>query len=183
MTAPRAVLYVVICAAGPAADAIHLVELANERGWDTYAIPTPSAVEFLDLPALVRATGRPVRARYRTPGEPGKLPHANAVVVAPATYNTINKWAAGISDTFALGLLAEMTGLGVPTAVLPFVNSALAAQRVYQRSINELRKDGVQVLAEDHGNAPHPPGAGGPLIPDFPWQLALDAVGPDSDGQ
>jgi flavoprotein len=36
-------------------------------------------------------------------------------VVAPATFNTINKWAQGISDTLALGLLNEATGLGLPS--------------------------------------------------------------------
>ncbi|MFI6500381.1 flavoprotein, partial [Nonomuraea typhae] len=29
------------------------------------------------------------------------LPPADAVIVAPCTFNTINKWACGISDTFA----------------------------------------------------------------------------------
>jgi phosphopantothenoylcysteine synthetase/decarboxylase len=39
------------------------------------------------------------------------LPRADAVAIAPATFNTINKWVAGISDTFALGLLNEAIGL------------------------------------------------------------------------
>ena len=176
MTTPRAVLYLIVCAAGPAGDVIHLAHQAKERGWDTYVIPTPSAVDFLDIPALEQATGHPVRARYRKPGEPGKLPHADAVIVAPATYNTINKWAAGISDTFALGLLAEMTGLGVPTAVLPFVNTALAANRAYQRSLLELSKGNVHVIADKERNPPHAPGTGGSLTTQFPWLLALDAL-------
>jgi Flavoprotein len=50
----------------------------------------------------------------------------DAIIVAPASYNTINKWALGISDTCALGVLAETTGLDVPIVVLPFVNSRLA---------------------------------------------------------
>jgi hypothetical protein len=39
-------------------------------------------------------------------GEP-RSPKADAIIVAPATYNTISKWAAGVSDTYALGILAE----------------------------------------------------------------------------
>jgi len=54
----------------------------------------------------------------------------DAILVAPATYNTINKWAQGISDTYALGVLAETTGMDVPTVVLPFVNAALASRVV-----------------------------------------------------
>jgi flavoprotein len=34
-------------------------------------------------------------------------PPPDAITVASATFNTINKWAAGISDTVVLGLLTE----------------------------------------------------------------------------
>jgi hypothetical protein len=71
---------------------------------------------------------------------------ADAIIVAPATYNTINKWAQGISDTYALGILAQTTALGVPIVVLPFVNSALAARAPFRRSIEELRREGVHIL-------------------------------------
>ena len=81
--------------------------LAHAQGWLVYCIATPAAVEhFLDIPALERATGHQVRITYRRPGgEP--LPKADGIIVAPATYNTINKWAAGISDTYALNQLSR----------------------------------------------------------------------------
>ena len=44
------------------------------------------------------------------------------MIVAPATFNTINKWAAGISDTLALGLLTEAIGKKIPVVALPFTN-------------------------------------------------------------
>jgi flavoprotein len=49
-------------------------------------------------------------------------------VVAPAAFNTINKWAAGISDTLAHGLLTEAIGKGLPVVALPFINTAEAAR-------------------------------------------------------
>ena len=166
-------LYVIACGADVAQNVSQLVDAAVDKGWNTYVIPTPSAVDFIDVPALETRTGHPVRSRYRKPGEAGKLPHADAVIVAPATYNTINKWSSGTSDTFALGLLAEMTGLGVPTAVLPFVNTALAANRVYQESLQRLSAWGIAVLTDQVGNAPHPPGTGGSAAETFPWDAAL----------
>jgi phosphopantothenoylcysteine synthetase/decarboxylase len=169
-------LYVIVCGAGTAGDVGTLVGAAIEQGWDTYVIPTPSGIEFIDAPALEKLTGHPVRSRYRKPGEAGKLPHADAVIVAPATYNTVNKWAFGASDTFALGLLAEMTGIGVPTAVLPFVNTALAANRVYQESLRRLEASGVIVLTDDAANAPHAPGTGDSARTQFPWAAALEAL-------
>jgi hypothetical protein len=46
--------------------------------------------------------------------------------VAPATYNTINKWAQGISDTYPLSVLAELIGLSVPTVVVPACRCCMA---------------------------------------------------------
>src|ERR1051326_7243036 len=87
--------------------------LAQDAGWSVYCLATAAAVEyFLDVPALAELTGHPVRTTYRTSSD-DRLPRADAVVVAPATYNTINKWAAGIADNYVLNQLAELTGLGV----------------------------------------------------------------------
>ncbi len=173
---PGGTLYVIVCAAGAAVEVNKLITATQARGWDPWIVPTPSAVDFIDIPALEDLTGHPIRARYRQPGEDGKLPPADAVIVAPATYNTIDKWAAGISDTFALGLLAELTPSGIPIAVLPFVNASLAANRAFARSVTELREAGVTVLLGDDGFVPHPAGQGGTRIAAFPWKATLDAI-------
>jgi phosphopantothenoylcysteine synthetase/decarboxylase len=172
------VLYHVVCGAGPATAAIRLTELAQARGWEVQVIATPAALDFLDVAAVEGLTERPVRSTYRSaPGVRRQLSHADAVVVAPATYNTINKWASGISDTYALGILAEMTGLRVPTAVLPFVNTALAANPAFARGIDVLRGSGVHVLIGPGLWEPHPPGTGSDRISAYPWELALNLAG------
>ena len=71
--------------------------------------------------------------RSETPQTSDHCPKADAIIVAPATYNTINKWANGISDNYALGILAEAVGLRIPVVVLPFVNSALASHPAFER--------------------------------------------------
>lgn len=179
----RGVLYVIVCGAGAARDVDRLVKAAQGRGWDVWAVPTPAGWGFVDELSLPELTGHPVRHWYRKPGEPGKLPPADAVIVAPATYNTINKWAAGIADTHALGLLAELTPAGVPIAVLPFVNASLAANRVFARSVAELRESGVTVLLGPGGFQPHPAGTGDARIAVFPWDAALDAIERARTGQ
>jgi phosphopantothenoylcysteine synthetase/decarboxylase len=173
MTQPVRVLTVIVCGAGPASEVGQLVKLAQEGGWSVQVVATPAALDFLDLPALEAQTGSAVRSQYRRPGEPRSRP-ADAIIVAPATYNTINKWAQGISDTYALGILAETTALGVPIVVLPFVNSALAARTPFRRSVEDLRGEGVRILLGPDGVEPHEPRTGGELIPNYPWRLALD---------
>ena len=92
MTGPRKarVLYVIVCGAGPAPDVGRLVSMAQERGWDVQVIATPAGIEFIDIAALETQTGRPVRSQYRKPGGI-RSPRADAIIVAPATYNTINQ--------------------------------------------------------------------------------------------
>ena len=173
---PPRVLYVIVCGAGPASAVGRLIEEAQARRWDAHIIATPAALEFLDVNALEELTGHPVRSEYSKPGagRSRSLPHADAIVVAPASYNTINKWALGVSDTYALGILAEAPGLGIPVVVLPFVNAALAANPAFERSVNGLRAIGVRVLLGPGEWEPHPPGSGGSRIGTFPWNVALD---------
>jgi len=170
------VLYVIVCGAGPASAVGRLIEQAHDRGWDTHIIATPAALDFLDVDALEAQSGHPVRSDYgkASVGRRRSLPHADAIIVAPATYNTVNKWALGISDTYALGILAEAPGLGIPVIVLPFVNAALVANPSFYRSVDSLRALRVRVLIGPGEWEPHPPGTGGSCIDTFPWHMALD---------
>jgi len=173
MTRPGRVLSVIACGAGPASDAGKLVKLAQQRGWRVQVIATPAALDFLDIAALEALTGSAVRSAYRSPGEPRSM-QADAVIVAPATYNTISKLALGISDTYALGILAEAVSLPIPVVILPFVNSALASRHPFRRAVGQLRDEGVRVLLGPGEFEPHPPGTGGQQLDAFPWQLTLD---------
>lgn len=142
------VLYVVSCGS-PAAQLVpRFVEKAQSAGWHVCVISSPDGRKFLNTPYLERLTGHPVRSDYKNPDEPDILPRADAVVAFPATFNTLNKWALGISDTLAVGLLCEYTGLGVPVIAVPCVGtgSGLDLHPAFQRSLGELRRYGVQVV-------------------------------------
>jgi len=140
------VLYVVVCAAPAAAHAAEFVALAQDAGWLVRVIATPMGERFIDAEQLAELTGDRVRTGFRMPGEPDELPQADAVVVAPATFNTVNKWAAGITDTFAAGLLCELTGAGVPILVVPLVKDELARHVAFGRSLDVLSGMGVRFL-------------------------------------
>lgn len=166
-------LYVVVCAAGVARDVDRLFAAAQDAGWDVGVVATPQGLGFLDAAAVEARTGYPVRSAWRSPGDPRPFPDPDAIAVAPATFNTINKWAAGISDTLALGILCEAYGLGVPTAVLPAVNSVLAKHPAYGQSLDRLRDMGVLIGSRTS----QPPVSDGDAAP-FPWGEVLELVGP-----
>ncbi|MFI1414215.1 flavoprotein [Streptomyces sp. NPDC020707] len=160
-------LYVVVCAAGVADGIGELISLAQERTWEVGVIATPLATGFFDVAAVEARTGRPVRSAWRSPGDPRPFPDPDAVAVAPATFNTVNKWAAGISDTLALGTLCEAYGMGVPISVLPCVSEALTAHPAYRDSLERLR--GMGVRFGEHA-------FGGPEQRGFRWEQALDLL-------
>ncbi|MGW4575140.1 flavoprotein [Streptomyces tendae] len=165
-------LYVVVCAAGVADGVGGLIDAARERGWQVGVIATPVALGgFFDAAAVEERTGRPVRSAWRTPNDPRPFPAPDAVVVAPATFNTINKWAAGLADTLAVATLCEACGLGVPVAVLPCVADALATHPAYRESLARLRGMGVRFGDPYTGDA----GEDGDR-PEFGWERALDLL-------
>ncbi|NUQ88920.1 MAG: flavoprotein [Glycomyces artemisiae] len=171
-------LYIGVCGAGPASQVGELVKLAQADGWGCWIILSPAAVPMVDVQMLEAVSGHPVRSAHRAPGTPGRTPRpkADALIIAPASANTIAKLGAGIADTYLLDVATEMIGLGVPTVILPFVNLALAARRPVQRAVEDLRAEGVAVLLGEGGFVPHPPGTGGDRIDVFPWGAALAAV-------
>jgi phosphopantothenoylcysteine decarboxylase len=170
------VLYVLVCGSPMARDVGILVDLAQQDGWEVCVITTPDGRKFVDAAALQKKTGHPVRTYYKNPGDPDVLPIATAMIVAPATVNTVNKWAAGITDTLVLGLLVEGYGYGVPTAVVPYTNKIMARHPTLAESLAKLRAWGVHVLYGDDVYRLGAPGQNDRFRGQFPWRRALQAV-------
>jgi len=109
VNAPR-VLYLVISGA-PAPEGLpSLVTLIQKSGWRVVVFSTPMGTRFADLDELDRLTGQPVRWEYRMPGTGERRPPADAVLACLLTFNSVNKFAHGHADNFAIGLLCEMAG-------------------------------------------------------------------------
>jgi hypothetical protein len=170
------VLYLIACAAGPTQYVDEGVRLALAAEWDVCLILTPSAASWWEprMQELVDLTGHPVRSRYKLPWESDALPKADAMLVAPMSCTTLNKWGAGIADTVAVGIPSEAVHMGVPVAAMPYFNQAQGAQPAVARSIEALREQGVVYLDGADGYTPHPPKRGHPRV--FPWERALGRV-------
>ncbi|WP_263166783.1 flavoprotein [Streptomyces sp. SCSIO ZS0520] len=175
MTKP--VLYLIACAAGPAQYVDEGVRAAQEAGWDVCLVLTPSAARWWEprMAEMAELTGHPVRSQYKLPWEKDVLPKASAMLMAPMSSTTLNKWGAGISDTLAIGLASEAVHLGVPVAAMPYFNQAQGAQPAVARSLAVLREQGVLVLDGSQGYEAHPPKQGDPR--GFPWARAVGALG------
>jgi len=143
------VLYLLVCAAPPAQQTQDTVLLLQEAGWDVCVLATPHASRWIDQSALEARTGYPVRTDYKRPGEADPLPKADAMLVMPATFNTINKWAQGIGDTLVTSLLCEALGRGSPPVlVVPCLKMDLVRHPAFTRNVALLRECGVHILHE-----------------------------------
>lgn len=146
------VLYLIVCGAPPAQRSPGVPEFVAECqkiGWDVCVVPTRIGRRFLDTGQLAKLTGHPLRDDYKFPHEDDVLPQpADAIIVAPATFNTVNKLAAAISDTLCLGLLNEAIGGGIPVTLAVYTNEMLIAHPAFGRNVETLRSYGVRFVPD-----------------------------------
>lgn len=161
-------LYLIVCAAPPAQHTPEVVTQLQAEGWDVYVIATPQASRWINLSSLAALSGHPVRIDYKLPGEADPLPKAAAMLVMPATFNTINKWAHGIGDTVATGILCEALGRGTPPIiVVPCLKMDLVRHPAFAKSMTLLRECGITLLHEPERY---------PSPKMVPWQMIHDAL-------
>ncbi|MEU8894923.1 flavoprotein [Nocardia sp. NPDC048505] len=172
----RPVLYAIATGSTAARDIGKLVELAQSDDWEVCVVTSPAGRRFVDVAALERQTGYPVRSEYKEPDAPDLLPPADAMIVAPVTSNSLAKWAAGISDTLPLGLLVEAVGKGLPVVAAPFSNRAQLEFPAIQEAITRLAEWGVIVVGGSDIAEPHEPGEGAQQLPLFPWTGTWQAL-------
>lgn len=114
-------LELVVCAAPLAHHAHKVAARLVAAGWQVNVTTSDNAASWVDHDA-VAAVNSP--AAGRRPGEARSGP-PTGVVVVPATFNTLNKLRAGISDTPALGVLNDAVGQRLPLLVVPMISERL----------------------------------------------------------
>jgi len=165
--APGRVLYLVISGT-PAPEGVPaLIAACQVAGWRVVVFSTPAGIRFVDPAELEQLTGEPVRSEYRMPGTGTPVPPADAVLACPLTFNSVNKFAHGHADNFAVGLLCEMAGSGVPVVVVPHCKPQLASHPAFTASLQTLRGMSVRVLFDP--DAPYER-----RLP--PWREVIDAL-------
>lgn len=156
MTDPR-VLYLLLSGASTTSNGpvTGLVTLLQKQGWDVTTLSTPTGARFHDLDAITQLTGKPVGTEFRLPGTGHSMPPADVVLACPWSFNSTNKTALGLADTFAVALACEMIGRQVPTVIVPKAGDALAAHPAFRRHLQELEAmPSVSVLRSPEKSLP-----------------------------
>lgn len=128
-----------------------LVSLLQDKGWRVTVLCTPTGTRFHNLDALEALTGEPVRVDFRRPGTGESLLPPDAVLACPWSFNSTNKTALGLADTFAVALVCEMIGRGVPTVLVPKAGDGLGGHPAWDRSLRLLEE--IPHVTLLHGSA------------------------------
>jgi hypothetical protein len=171
-------LTLVACGAPLAARTHEVADAATSKGWDVTVVATEAAFAWIDQ-EVVRGVAGSAPGGFRSPDEPKRGPRPAAVVVCPATFNTVNKLVHGIADTYPLGLLCEALGAGAPTVIVPMVNDRLWGHFGWQANLNRLVDAGVtlvDVRSGDAGACAVPSGTGSEVVARFDPEWVTSAL-------
>ena len=125
-----------------------------DDGWTTSIAATHAALPWIAADDVATVTGSPLRVPYRDPSSPSAK-DPDAVVVCPATFNTVNKAAVGIADTYVHSMLCEAIGSGTPTVIVPMAKHSLWNHPAWASHLERLVAAGVAFVDARTG-APEP---------------------------
>jgi phosphopantothenoylcysteine decarboxylase len=160
----------ILCGAPLTTRAPHLVSVLQADGWYPTVICTPSASAWFDHNAVTELTGQAPVSDFRSPMEPRRGVPPAAMVVCPATFNTVNKAASGIADTYASATVCEALATGIPLVMVPMVSTRLWGHPAWVRNLDVLRDAGVVLIDVRTGGldlTPAPSGSGDEVVARF----------------
>ena len=152
--------YLVVSGTTTASRAPELIRGIQGLGLATITLLTPNASRVISPRDLATVEGnRLVESYFDAAILP--RPPLGLVLVAPCSFNSLNKLAAGIADNLALSVVAEAIGRPTPVIVAPSVNQPLLDHPRVAHSIATLRDLYVSIVPPDdavdgHRLAPTP---------------------------
>ena len=131
--------------------AVDLARLYMRHGAEVFPVMSRAACKLMHPNLLAWATGNKAVTRLT-----GDIEHValagnvedpvDAVVVAPATANTIGKIAAGIDDTPVTTLVTTAFGEGIPIILVPAMHEPMYRHPIVVENLEKLRRLGVRIV-------------------------------------
>jgi len=117
------------------------------HGADVMTFMSREASKLLGPRVMEWATGNPVYVELSGYAEHVNIcTTVNAVVLLPATANTIGKVANGISDTSVTLCAMTALGSGVPLLLVPAMNESMWRNAIVKANIEKLRSMGIRLV-------------------------------------
>ncbi len=132
----------------------YLISKLVQNGFEVQTVASESSLKFIGEATLEGLTGKPVLIDQY---ENGKMMNhinlmkwADLIILCPASANTINKMASGISDNLITSLFLAHSW-NKPYLIAPAMNTAMYNHPATQESLNKLTQWGVTILPTDSG--------------------------------
>lgn len=131
-----------------------LVRRLKDFGFDVRVVMTHGAQAFITPLTFQALSGNPVHTELLDPEAEAGMGHielarwADLVLVAPASCDTIAKFANGLADDLLSTLYLATKA---PVWVTPAMNQQMWAAKATQRNLQTLVEDGVHVIMPDAG--------------------------------
>lgn len=143
-----------ICGGIAAYKAVEVLRGLQRAGCVVRVAMTKRACEFVQPLTFRALSGSHVVVDDYAPDNPNPIAHitfsqtADLFIVAPATANIIAKFAQGIADDF---LSSTYLACSAPVLLAPAMNTTMWQHPATQRNLQQLRADGVHIIAPDDG--------------------------------
>jgi phosphopantothenoylcysteine synthetase/decarboxylase len=137
--------YLIVTGTTTAPQAVSLVEGLRSLVPQVITIATPNATRVIALRDLSVVPGNRVVESYFDEAILPRPPDG-LVLVAPCSFNSLNKLSLGIADNLAMSVCAEAIGRGTPLVVAVSVNASLFRHPRTAVATAALREWGVSVL-------------------------------------
>ena len=131
-----------------------LVRRLKDFGFDVRVVMTQGAQAFITPLTFQALSGNPVHTELLSPEAEAGMGHielarwADLVLVAPASCDSIAKFAHGLADDLLSTLYLATKA---PVWVAPAMNQQMWAAKATQRNLKTLVEDGVHVIMPDAG--------------------------------
>ena len=132
-----------------------LVRRLKDYGFNVRVVMTKGAQAFITPLTFQALSGNPVHTELLDPEAEAGMGHielarwADLILVAPASCDTLAKFAAGLADDL---LSTVYLASKAPVWVAPAMNQQMWAAKATQRNLNTLVEDGVHVIMPDVGS-------------------------------
>jgi phosphopantothenoylcysteine decarboxylase/phosphopantothenate--cysteine ligase len=164
--------------------AIEVLRGLQRAGCEVRVAMTRNACEFIQPLTFRALSGSYVVVDDYSPDNPDPIAHitfsqtVDLFIVAPATANTLAKFANGVADDFLTSTYLACTA---PVLVAPAMNTTMLEHPATQRNLQKLRADGVHIIEPDEGEmACGTIGPGRLSEPDAIVAVALEILGRES---
>ena len=131
-----------------------LVRRLKDYGFDVRVVMTHGAQAFITPLTFQALSGNPVHTELLDPAAEAGMGHielarwADLLLVAPASCDTLAKFAHGLADDL---LSTVFLATKSPVWVAPAMNQQMRAAKATQRNLQTLVEDGVHVIMPDAG--------------------------------